>query len=433
MATWTDSILVYNGGKIQRIAAGDTVAITGGAFSAGDLTATGTVTGVTGNFTGNVDIGGNLVVTGDIVSRGQYNVMVGDAFIDLLAQNVTTGSVTSGGLTVNIEAQSPTFTASQFTAGVPAGAQPFITTTTDASSDISAGDIIQVSGTPNAKNDGLYVVESVTSTQIRIKGVGTTAAPTGQLPFIKNDFFTATSGGSIVHAKVSAFATANGSMTDSTTNPVTPSGVWCYHIGDTQASFEDSWTALTAVTQTLQAAYNGGPTITLTTGNDLVVNKPTSGNAAISLEANSASDFTVDGATLTLDASRIDLATGNVNFAKAGTIAATTTGRANGDVVYFDSSFAAQLSDNDGAADALNVDGVVAAAGYVATVQGTRVLVAFTAAPSTGDIAWLSSTAGQATSTLPTSGRIYRLGRVTGVTSGGLYEIVWNPQYIADL
>jgi len=429
-----DSLLYYDGGQLKKITSDNTVAITQ-AFTAGSLTTAGAVSGATGVFSSNVSIGGNLVVTGDIVSADQRNVMLGDSFIDLLASNVVNGTVKAGGLTVNIEAQTSPFSATAFNIGVPAGAQPYITVSSDPQSAFGAGDIIQVSGTKNGSNDGLYVVQSTNATQIRIKGTGAVTAPTGQLPFIKDKFVTSTSETTavVVKAQVSAFASANGTMASAPAVPVTPVGTWCYHVGDTQSSFEDSWTPLTAVVQSLQAAYDGGPTITLTNTNDLVVSKPTSGTAAISLESNLASDFTVVGDTLTLDASRIDLATGNVNFAKAGTIAATTTGTTAGDIVYFDTSFAAQLSDNDGAAAALNVDGVVAASGYVATVQGTRVFVAFTSAPSAGDTAWLSATAGQATATLPASGRIYRLGRVTGVSAGGLYEVVWNPQYIADV
>lgn len=432
-----DSIVYYESGQLKRLAAGDDVAITGD-FQADNLTANATVSGVTGSFSGNVSVGGNLVVTGDIISRGAYNVAVGDAFIDLLASNTTTGSAQSAGWTANIEAQTSAITATAFTAG-SGGTNPVITVSSDPTINLANDDIIQVSGSANGKNDGLYVILSLTSTTITVKGVGLTAV-SAQTPFARNQLV-ASSGetASVVKAKVAAFAVSNGALF--APGPVAvAAGVWCYHTGETETSFVNSWTALTTVTQTLQGAYDGGNTIALAGSRNLTVTAPLSGNAAISLGANAASDFTVTGNTLTLSASRIDLNTGDVKFAKAGVIAADTSAVSAGAVVYFDSSFNAQNADANSATLAVREAAGVAvdssATGYVATVAGTRVFVEFGGAtPTTGAIAYLSTTAGQATTTAPTSGaRVMRLGYVTAAAaSGSLYEIVWNPQYIIDL
>jgi hypothetical protein len=63
------------------------------------------------------------------------------------------------------------------------------------------------------------------------------------------------------------------------------------------------------------------------------------------------------------------------------------------------------------------------------------VYVAFTSAPAAGDIAYLSETAGQATSTPPsTAGSvIFRIGKVLSATpdGSGNYPVLFNPQYIA--
>jgi len=60
----------------------------------------------------------------------------------------------------------------------------------------------------------------------------------------------------------------------------------------------------------LQDVYNVGNSITLASGSDLLVSKPSSGNASISLGANAKSDFTVEGDELVLQTS-IDAGSGN--------------------------------------------------------------------------------------------------------------------------
>jgi hypothetical protein len=426
MASWTNNVVLYDAGRFQQFNSGDS------------LTLTGNFTATKIESTGDMVVGGNLFVTGNITSAGSRTVALGDSFIDLLASNTVTASAKAGGLTVNVRAASATLTAVNFVAGVAATSDAYITVSSNPVGTVAAGDIIQVSGTTDGENDGLYVVQAVSAVPARITVKGQLTSISAQVPFANNQFITATSAGNIVKANVSAFAASDGVIASGA--GAIAQGTFAWNYGATESAFGNSWTSLAAATVTLQAAYDNGPTITLTNGNDLVVSVPVSGTAAISLGANKASDFTVTGNTLTLSSDvRIDLADGPVNFEKAGVIAVTTTGRSAGDVVYVNSSGNAAASINDDVTagfPAREVDGVVVAAGYVATVQGTVVYTAFDAAPAAGDIAYLSNTSGQATATLPTTAgqRVFRIGRVTsGTAVGGLYPVKLQLQYIIDL
>lgn len=80
------------------------------------------------------------------------------------------------------------------------------------------------------------------------------------------------------------------------------------------------------------------------------------------------------------------------------------------------------------------------ATGRAATVSGTTVAVLFASAglPQSGDRAkpvYLSATAGQATMSIPTSGRILQIGYLMNVTavSGAQYYVQLMPQIIADI
>jgi hypothetical protein len=115
-----------------------------------------------------------------------------------------------------------------------------------------------------------------------------------------------------------------------------------------------------------------------------------------------------------------------------------------GEILYFDSSGVGQLADANGATAAQEVNGVALqqnitggpATRQVATVFGTKVYVAFTSAPAAGDIAYLSETAGQATSTPPSASGsvVFRIGKVLSATpdGSGNYPVLFNPQYIAN-
>ena len=119
---------------------------------------------------GNVDIAGNLNVTGSIVSRDEERVLVADNFLDINFGHVSTTAL-SGGIAVNYvstaagtnksintAANTMTFTA---VAGV---ARPKLVITSGAAlvpaNTYALNDIVQISGTLSAENDGFYVVQT---------------------------------------------------------------------------------------------------------------------------------------------------------------------------------------------------------------------------------------------------------------------------------
>lgn len=604
MATYTDKLVVLDSGQLKKIGASDVVeisgtlnaaTITGGGAGITSLSATNissgtlddarlsanvplknaansfsaaqTMTGLQVN--GDAGITGNLTVSGDIISQGQVNVLISDSFLDLASGNVGTSAL-AGGFTVNVK-KATGFTAetvTDFVAG--SGSGPTFTVSVG-STALAAGDIVQISGASPASNNGLYVVDSVASNVVTIKGTGGNQ-PSANVPFAQTQFTAATSqSATAVKVDLAAFAVSGGGLTKSGGGAISP-GVFCYNYqaGATESSFASSWVEISTVTQSLQAAYNGGASIQLAGGSDLAISKPTGGGqAAVIITTNKASKFEVDAAGLTLSTinsgtvaissagaatvdgtsfsidgtsgSNVTVTGGNLTLSTAtsgdlllssvaagdfqtagnltidssggsigigtdsatgainiGTVGARTLsigsgsatsasmtasgdvslvssanvvlnagasgkidvqdkmilaaaggvdlsvadGVAVGDILYVNSSGVCAKADNDLAA-ALEVDGVALEANssgspdskQVASVFGTKVYIAFTTAPTAGDIAWLSATAGKAVAgTAPTSGRLFRIGKVlSGSDVGGLYPVLFKPQYIADI
>ena len=152
-------------------------------------------------------------------------------------------------------------------------------------------------------------------------------------------------------------------------------------------------------------------------------------------------ELTGTGSTFSADilAAASSITIGGTPVVASG-VSADTSGVTAGDVVYrTGTAGVVAASENDSlTAAALEVDGVAlnsSATGSIQTVAGTTAYVAFVSAPSAaGQIVYLSGTAGQATVTLPTTGRVYRLGKTVSTTAvGGLYPVQWAPQYIVDL
>jgi len=602
MATYTDKLVVLDSGQLKKIGASDVVeisgtlnatTITGGGagitslsasnISSGTLddgrlssnvplknaansfSAAQTMTGLQVN--GDAGITGNLTVSGDIISQGQVNVLISDSFLDLASGNIGTSAL-AGGFTVNVK-KATGFTAETVTDFVAGSGSGPTFTVSGGSTALAAGDIVQISGASPASNNGLYVVDSVASGVVTIKGTGG-ASPSANVPFVQTQFAAATSqSATAVKVDLAAFAVSGGGLTKSGGGAIS-AGVFCYNYqaGATESSFASSWVEISTVTQSLQAAYNGGASIQLANGSDLAITAPGAGSAAVSIATNKASKFEVDGAGLTLStinsgavaissagaatvdgtsfsidgtsgsnvtvtggnltlstASSGDLllssvaagdfqtagnltidssagsigigtdsATGAINIGTAGartlsigsgsaTSASMTAsgdvslvssanvvlnagasgkidvqdkmilsaaggvdlsvadGVAAGDILYVNSSGVCDKADNNGSGT-LEVDGVALEANssgspaskQVASVFGTKVYLAFTSAPTAGDIAFLSATPGQATTTVPTAGRLFRIGKVlAGAAVGGLYPVLFKPQYIADI
>jgi hypothetical protein len=355
MANYTDKLVVLDSGQLKKISSADTVEITGtltattitggGAGitglsatniatgtlddarlsanvplknAANSFSATQTMTGLQVN--GDAGITGNLTVSGDIISQGQVNVLISDSFLDLASGNVGTSAL-AGGFTVNVK-KATGFTAETVTTFVAGSTSGPTFTVSGGSTVFAAGDIVQISGAAVAANNGLYVVDSVATDVVTIKGTGGNS-PSVNVPFVQTQFTAASSqSATAVKVDLAAFAVSGGGLTKSGGSAIA-AGTFCYNFqaAATQTLFTDSWTAITTVsTPSLQAVYDVSGAVTLTNGSDLAISKPTSGTAAVILGANKASKFEVDQANLTLST----LTSGAVAISSAG--AATIDG-----------------------------------------------------------------------------------------------------------
>ena len=283
MTTYTDALLVYNNGKTQKISSSDNISLSG-----------------------DVTIGGDLNVQGDIVSTGATNVLVADAFLDLGAGNLVTASSRAGGFTLNVKASGTAESVTGFTAGVVATSAPSLTMS--ATSAFAAGDILQVSGASVGANNGLFVVESVSGGTVNLYGIGGTAVPAYAL-FCQNQVETGTMSATATKVDLAVLTVSDGSSVKDSSGSVIAAGklARAYYTAAVLSKFNGTGagTGYTEVSDavaaaSLQSSYEGGNTISLSaTEGDLNVSVG-SGNAAISLNANKASNFQVTSANLTL-------------------------------------------------------------------------------------------------------------------------------------
>lgn len=116
---------------------------------------------------GNSSITGNLTVTGTLISQDEEQILVKDNFLDLNFGYVGTSyeqtgltfnyQATSSGVSINASSNSVQFTAGTTTARAKVVASQVSDIPADTFAD---GDIVQINGTTNADNDGIYVVNS---------------------------------------------------------------------------------------------------------------------------------------------------------------------------------------------------------------------------------------------------------------------------------
>jgi hypothetical protein len=404
----------------------------------------------TAAFTGDMTIGGSLTVTGPIISAGEINSTISDAFIDLATGNVGTAAK-AGGLTVNLKKATgfAVETAITFVAGVASVSDPVITMS--ASSALVLGDIVQVSGSDAGLNDGLYVVYNKVGSAVTLKGIGLHAVAS-YVPFCHNQV-TAQSGqaASVVKVDLAVFAVSNGLLSDSA--GYIDAGKFCYNYvaGATEGAFSGSWTAVNTEIQSLQSVYGKGNEITLVDTKPFKVIKPTSGTAGIELEGKGASYLKTDTGGLVIEA----VASGDVELKVASGAVIKASGQVMlGDSVGFIGSVAAGVGDfellyvdTDGVAkkissgmeqtlDCVSLEansGGAAADKKVGSVLGSKIYVTVTGGAAIGDVLYVSATEGQATKTVPTAGRLIKVGKVVGAASGSHYPVIFAPQYIADL
>lgn len=417
----------------------------------------------TQTFSGNLNVGGNLTVTGNIVSAGEVNLVVKDSFIDLDAGNTVFGVLKAGGLAVNIECQSATpFTATDFVAGSVGVVNPEVTVAEDASG-LSTGDLIQISGTTDGTNDGQYVVLATSGTgptTITVKGIGVVAVD-AQTPFAHNQFTAATGEtAALVKIRVSAFSASNDILADNTSTAI-PVGTFCYASGSDESAFINNWTSIDPANATLQSAYDKGASIVMTNGRPFYVSYDSGAVAAIQMEASAASFIRAkEGASLELVAdgggpiSVIGLNGGDANVSatgggkvklssenvyvngfmsndgvNAGTLPQYT-------LVAYDSTGDLVAADAD-TSDVVPV-GFVNDDNTIFSTMGMRSRCFGATGTSwlPGATLYLSNDAGKVTDVVPTSGRIYVVGVATDAFTEGVdtYAFVrFAPMYVADL
>lgn len=361
----------------QTIAAGDTLEVdgqitvaqgvnvtTGGVtVTAGglDVTAGGLAVSAGGaSIVGNSSISGNLTVSGTLISQDEQQVLVKDNFLDLNFGYVGTSyeqtgltfnyQATSAGVSIDTSANSVTFTAGTTTARAKVVASQV--------SDIPAatfadGDIVQINGTTNADNDGIYVVQangSAGTVEFKSSTLSSPDSVNAAFALLNVTTETESTATALTIRKVTLMAlrASNAGALQSAT-------------GSTDGSFA-SYDSVGADT-TLQEAYDAGASITtdasgaitftLSADNQgLSVQGSSGGNGSVSIGGTTAVNSFVVGASgaassITSTGQNLTLQTatsGQVVLRSAGVM-----------TVDSDDSMTIQMDANDGSAKALTI------------------------------------------------------------------------------
>lgn len=239
---------------------------------------------------GGATVGGNLNVTGDIVSTGTVNLTIQDSFIDLGIGNATTTKKAAGfsfsivqndGSVTTVGGETITDTVAG-NAGTPSA--PYLIV--DGTTEFAANDILVLTGISDGSDDGLYAVASITvdgdgngNDYIVLQGVGGTA-PSASIPFLQNQV-SGKSGESAkaYKANISVLAVADGTnFADSAGNQY-PEGSFISIFAEGQSqtapfngartadfTSNGAYSALGAAAANLQSAYNAGNTISTSSG-----------------------------------------------------------------------------------------------------------------------------------------------------------------------
>jgi hypothetical protein len=350
-------------------------------------------------------------VQGNIVSKGQVDVIISDSFLDLNSGNVGS-SATAGGFTVNVK-KATGFTAEEATAfaeGVPAVSAPSMTI---AGSALVAGDIVQVSNSAGGKNDGLYVVAGKVGSVVSIKGVGG-SMPSAQVPFVQNQLV-AGSGETALVVKVdlAAIAVSSGSLQSASGSIAAGLLCYVYAAGATEANVSGNWSVLASTaSSSLQSAYgNGDGSIVLGAGKPFHI----SGDADVELDP------------------RVQIGS-SIGFRKQ-----VEAGVSAGDILFLDTDGVCKPASSTNfskafyvALEANNAEGAVTATKKVDFLGEIYVGITGSAPAIKADL-FLSATAGRASTVAPESGSIISLGSCVGAAVGGLYPVQFAAVVVAAL
>jgi len=201
--------------------------------------------------TGQLDVGGDVVVAGNFTVQGDSFVSEAETVLYddnhlYLNNGYETVSAETGGLVINYlpTGTNDTVAATGFVAGVPATSNP--TVKTAGSATFAAGDLIQITGANSAENKGLFEVLSHVTTTLTIRGIGTSATTQD---WVQNQFVTDT-------VVAGTIRKVNCSVIRAGTD-----GLWEVGLGATTTGFTFDDLA-TAAGATLGSAYQAGRAIT---------------------------------------------------------------------------------------------------------------------------------------------------------------------------
>lgn len=273
-----------------------TSTLTGAVSAASTLAVTGVAT-----FSDDVNVAGDLTVNGSIISRGQQDVVIKDAFLDLAFGDYS-GAVSSGGFTVSMNKASA-FTAedvTDFTAKAGATLPTF--TVSGGSTAFAAGDIVAITGAGDSENDGLFAVSSVAGGVVSVYAVISSLSA----PFLQTDFKAASAQSAKAYKiDLAAVALADGVNFPQVGGTAWPKGTFitAYFANATVSNVsgfaaEGAWQSVGQVG--LNEAYGVDNNISLTSNRNLVVNKPAAGTAAILYTSNATSMYRTADANLAI-------------------------------------------------------------------------------------------------------------------------------------
>ena len=310
----------------------------------------------------------------------------------------------------------------------------------------SAGDLVLIKGNPNAEDNGIYEVENASdfngSAYIVIRNGASTGSPASDVAGFVNtslsnygsDSSFLPAGFEIVPVKVVGmktdsandrleviYGTAGGSMSIS-------------------ALASSAGAALTDIT-----AGTGNALLTTATG-DITIEVDTA--QALKMQINSADKLVIDDTDIKVKAGNNLLIESTASLAQQLTFVGGSAVAEN-DLLYLNASGQAAKADADAGGLAHNVIGVALEAGgasaathQACTYPGQAVIMNFGSDLTSGDTgkpAYLSTTAGRATVTAPsTSGdQVVRVGYVidgsSNVGSTGLHQVLFMPQFISTV
>lgn len=210
---------------------------------------------------GSLKVGGDLNVIGDIISGGSTNVVVADQFMDL---GVGATAAQNTGFTFSVDRGSATQSITSITGSTR------VVVVGDNSS-FSVGDIVVISGSDLASNDGLYAISAV-----NVNGTDITLDNTNQskAPFLQTSIGDGGTSGSISQVDLTVLAVSDGSLVNTAGGTIAAGDLAkAYYadatVGDFVTTGYDEVTPPAAGTPGLTTVYGAGDTLT-TSGNNPV-------------------------------------------------------------------------------------------------------------------------------------------------------------------